>query len=961
MTDDEYDYRRIIPRGTTLVECGASGDCLFQSFAYGLGDRSGTLHLDLRQLAMEHLSANLADHEETVFTLSDDNNPLNAQTFINEMSIPGTHGNELCVQLLANVTERRVRVFSRHFDNDALGGFYTYDPLIHVPEHDPTIDILHLDLGDGVGHYQCISKIMPNPRQFQNQKITQTDSTNSNDSNIIVEQPPVPNFIHTSNEIYNRKSNMTDDYKVTIIVEPSSVPNFIPASPEIDKRRQKRQNLSPEQKEALNEKRRCKDREKRSAAKKEEDKLRKKTCRKEESDEATAARREKVKLLMKRCREKESNEATAARREKDKLTKKRCREEESNEATAARQQKVKLLMKRCREEESNEATAARQQKVKLLMKRCRQEESNEATAARQQKVKLLMKRCRQEESNEATAARRTKDKQAKKIKRQCNSQGNNDYNNKEANIVIQRLMKEAKHILHRTKDPDNPCRFKANVCIICDGFIIGTEKICKLTPDQISQHRRRLSVKAYESYYGHELKPELRKQYKVSNKNLKDLLLSPRSRKYKDGYVTCERCAIAMRSNLIKKITPPKFAIANGFVIGSFPSEIEFVNKEGETVKRKIEENELTDILKAMMAPVRMYGYVFAYSGGSQKSIQGNFQFFEMDQNKIGAVMTHLNQAGIGEHIYVVLCGRMTPEQKQIVRTKAIVNTKLFLDILTWFVTKSGHKGYENITIPEKCPQPVFIEDREKNNNTDQSVDRNMESNIESGTYHFTSAQEPNQDTSVFNCPDRFAIALLQKKRPVLLVSGGTFANIQETNIENVLPFSFPFGLGGTNMKRQVKVSDLLCIQHYMRLSLGQFLESQTILLLYQMYNRIKSFINGVMTCRKNVNGISLGDRISNMSMKDIEQIKDDKTDHLNSTTKEFLKAINTSSSAMGHTPEAAKYARRDAYAMLNHFGMNGLFLTTTPDDECNMRVQIYSRPQNWVSSYLCAIFKFRK
>ena len=892
MTDDEYDYRRIIPRGTTLVECGASGDCLFQSFAYGLGDRSGTLHLDLRQLAMEHLSANLADHEETVFTLSDDNNPLNAQTFINEMSIPGTHGNELCVQLLANVTERRVRVFSRHFDNDALGGFYTYDPLIHVPEHDPTIDILHLDLGDGVGHYQCISKIMPNPRQFQNQKITQTDSTNSNDSNIIVEQPPVPNFIHTSNEIYNRKSNMTDDYKVTIIVEPSSVPNFIPASPEIDKRRQKRQNLSPEQKEALNEKRRCKDREKRSAAKKEEDKLRKKICRKEESDEATAARREKVKLLMKRCREKESNEATAARREKDKLTKKRCREEESNEATAAR---------------------------------------------------------------------RTKDKQAKKIKRQCNSQGNNDYNNKEANIVIQRLMKEAKHILHRTKDPDNPCRFKANVCIICDGFIIGTEKICKLTPDQISQHRRRLSVKAYESYYGHELKPELRKQYKVSNKNLKDLLLSPRSRKYKDGYVTCERCAIAMRSNLIKKITPPKFAIANGFVIGSFPSEIEFVNKEGETVKRKIEENELTDILKAMMAPVRMYGYVFAYSGGSQKSIQGNFQFFEMDQNKIGAVMTHLNQAGIGEHIYVVLCGRMTPEQKQIVRTKAIVNTKLFLDILTWFVTKSGHKGYENITIPEKCPQPVFIEDREKNNNTDQSVDRNMESNIESGTYHFTSAQEPNQDTSVFNCPDRFAIALLQKKRPVLLVSGGTFANIQETNIENVLPFSFPFGLGGTNMKRQVKVSDLLCIQHYMRLSLGQFLESQTILLLYQMYNRIKSFINGVMTCRKNVNGISLGDRISNMSMKDIEQIKDDKTDHLNSTTKEFLKAINTSSSAMGHTPEAAKYARRDAYAMLNHFGMNGLFLTTTPDDECNMRVQIYSRPQNWVSSYLCAIFKFRK
>ena len=322
MTDNAYDYRRIFPRGTIPVECGASGDCLFQSFAYALGDKSGTLHLDLRQWAMEHLSANLADHEETAFTLSDDNNPLNAQTFINEMSIPGTHGNELCVQLLANVTERRVRVFSRHFDNDALGGFYTYDPLIYVPEHDPTIVILHLDLGDGVGHINVVVEFCQNPRQFQNWKITQdirqfqnhkimqTDSTNSNDSNVIV--------------------------------EPSPVPNFIPA----------------------------------------------------------------------------------------------------------------------------------------------------------------------------------------------------------------------------------------NVCIICDGFIIGTEKVCKLTPNQISQHRRRLSFKAYESYYGHELKPELRKQYQVNNTHLKDLLLSPRSRKYKDGYVTCERCAIAMRSNLIRKITPPKFAMQMDLLLDHFHQKL---------------------------------------------------------------------------------------------------------------------------------------------------------------------------------------------------------------------------------------------------------------------------------------------------------------------------------------------------------------------------------------------------
>ncbi len=92
------------------------------------------------------------------------------------------------------------------------------------------------------------------------------------------------------------------------------------------------------------------------------------------------------------------------------------------------------------------------------------------------------------------------------------------------------------------------------------------------------------------------------------------------------------------------KKTPPKFAIANGFAIGSFPREIQFFNKEGEVVKRKIEEYELTDLVKAMAAPNRPYGCVFAFSGGAQKSLRGNYQFFEMDHNRLGGVMNQLNQ-----------------------------------------------------------------------------------------------------------------------------------------------------------------------------------------------------------------------------------------------------------------------------------------------------------------------------
>jgi len=45
------------------------------------------------------------------------------------------------------------------------------------------------------------------------------------------------------------------------------------------------------------------------------------------------------------------------------------------------------------------------------------------------------------------------------------------------------------------------------------------------------------------------------------------------------------------------------------------------VNKDGKKKSRKIKENELTDLLKAMLAPVRPYGYVFEYILGDLKNL----------------------------------------------------------------------------------------------------------------------------------------------------------------------------------------------------------------------------------------------------------------------------------------------------------------------------------------------------
>jgi len=85
----------------------------------------------------------------------------------------------------------------------------------------------------------------------------------------------------------------------------------------------------------------------------------------------------------------------------------------------------------------------------------------------------------------------------------------------------------------------------------------------------------------------------------------------------------------------------------------------------------------------------------------------------------------------------------MTPDQKQIVRKRSIIDTQLYIDILTWFVKESSHPGYLNISIPQDCPQPLLVEDNPTKNNNDDPSDKTVESYYEGRTYYFSTAQDP--------------------------------------------------------------------------------------------------------------------------------------------------------------------------------------------------------------------------
>jgi hypothetical protein len=86
-------------------------------------------------------------------------------------------------------------------------------------------------------------------------------------------------------------------------------------------------------------------------------------------------------------------------------------------------------------------------------------------------------------------------------------------------------------------------------------------------------------------------------------------------------------------------------------------------------------------------------------------------------------------------------------------------------------------------------------------------------------------------------------------------------------------------------------------------------MEGPTILVMNHIYNRQMSYISGVMTCRSMVNGVSLGEKLSKLTVGDLELVQENNTDNLHENTKRLLKAISTSFKAMRHTDKAAKYA----------------------------------------------------
>ena len=178
--------------------------------------------------------------------------------------------------------------------------------------------------------------------------------------------------------------------------------------------------------------------------------------------------------------------------------------------------------------------------------------------------------------------------------------------------------------------------------------------------------------------------------------------------------------------------------------------------------------------------------------------MKGNFTSFQSNINHVGGVLQNYLNTGANSNVYVVLCGRFTPNQRKILQDKVNIDLKDFDTLVRWLISH-GHPAYRDVQPPSECPKPHVIQEKETKHNTDEPQDEELEQKFEGGRFFFPDACEPTQEAGAFSDEHAFAQAMLQGTMPTLLFNGGNYASIRDLNIEDISPVCFPFGRGGIN------------------------------------------------------------------------------------------------------------------------------------------------------------------
>ena len=259
--------------------------------------------------------------------------------------------------------------------------------------------------------------------------------------------------------------------------------------------------------------------------------------------------------------------------------------------------------------------------------------------------------------------------------------------------------------------------------------------------------------------------------------------------------------------------------------------------------------------------------------------------------------MNHLQTHGQLNDIFAMACGRFTPTQRQIARDRCKVPTAKYVNLLSWLI--QNHPGYFNMTPPTTCPQPTLLGFEISNNNTDVSDNTCPQENIvETVRFSYSPANEAQESTGNYSNEADFISSEIKGQKPTLLFKKGNQVFDHLIKMEELFATKFPFGRGGLHETRDTKVSDIACLKHYSRIALPNFQTSDLLLVTCSLCQRLKAFQRCCITCKSPFNGMTVGEKLSQVTLSEIEEAGKDCVNGMQTKNKVLSKLF---SSIKGH------------------------------------------------------------
>ena len=250
---------------------------------------------------------------------------------------------------------------------------------------------------------------------------------------------------------------------------------------------------------------------------------------------------------------------------------------------------------------------------------------------------------------------------------------------------------------------------------------------------------------------------------------------------------------------------------------------------------------------------------------------------------------------------------------------------------------------------PQCAPQPIVLGGfEETTNNTDDSDNEKVgeENRIDVEQMTFAPRHEPSESTGPCQSEKEFIFSHMKGKKPTLLFRSGDIVGGHTIDLVDLFPLVFPYGWGSPSERRGTKVGKSAVLRHYCRISLPQMQQSQFLLVLCSMWQRLESFNKCIISCKSSFKSSILADHLSILSGEEVETAMRhilDGEETSNVTLKKLFTSVRGQSSSIGHSNEAASFARQKLFSLWHYFGAPAVFFTVTPCDECSFRVRLYA------------------